>query len=96
MSYDVRPRHSCVTCFSMLADETRLKIIQALKKSSVNVSKLTHSMRVTQPTISHHLKVLSDAGFAVSEKKGRETYYRFNENYPCRGCGVFGTPIKTA
>lgn len=94
MSGTVYPKHSCVSCFSMLADRTRLKIIQALKKNSVNVSELTHSMRVTQPTVSHHLKILSESGFAVSEKKGRETYYRFNENYPCKGCGVFGVPIK--
>ena len=94
MSNNVSPKHSCRSCFSMLADGTRLKIIQVLKKGAVNVSELTESIRLTQPTISHHLKVLSESGFAVAEKKGRETYYRFNTEYPCKGCGVFGAPIK--
>lgn len=94
MSHTAYPKHSCVPCFSMLADKTRLKIIQALKKESVNVSGLTHSMRVTQPTVSHHLKILSESGFAIVEKRGRETFYTFNKNYPCKGCGVFSIPIK--
>lgn len=87
-------KQSCVSCFSMLADETRLKIIRSLKERSFNVSELTRRMQLTQPTISHHLKILTGYGLAVAEKKGRETHYRFNESYPCKGCGVFIAPIK--
>ncbi len=84
----------CVSCFSMLADTTRIKILKALQKERFNVTELTVQMHVTQPTISHHLKQLETYGFVRKEKQGRETYYIFNDDYPCKGCGVFWAPIK--
>ncbi|MEK7643516.1 MAG: metalloregulator ArsR/SmtB family transcription factor [Patescibacteria group bacterium] len=86
--------HDCTDCFSLLADKTRLRILRELKVKSANVASITECAGVTQPTVSHHLKMLDDNGFLIKEKKGRETFYKFNENYPCKGCGVFSAPIK--
>jgi len=78
----------------MLADKTRVRILKELQAEKLNVTSITEDMGVSQPTVSHHLKILKERGFVVSERKGRETFYRFNSAYPCKGCGVFSAPIK--
>lgn len=85
----------CIDCFGILSDRTRLRILSALQKKSANVMDITEVVGdVTQPTVSHHLKVLDRHGFLVKEKKGREMHYRFNSSYPCKGCGVFSIPLQ--
>lgn len=87
---------TCLGCFQTLADETRMRIITFLKEhGSKNVSSLTKLIPVSQPTISHHLRVLSEKGFLARNRQGKEIFYSFRKDYPCRGCGVFGAPIKT-
>ena len=86
--------HECTSCFSILADRTRIRILRALKQEEANVMKITEIAGVTQPTVSHHLKLLEEGGLVAKEKRGREIYYRFNESYPCKGCGVFSAPIQ--
>jgi len=84
----------CADCFGVLADKTRLRIVQGLQQKTANVAAITEEIGLTQPTVSHHLKLLDDYGIVVKERRGRETYYTFNPNYPCKGCGVFSSPIK--
>ena len=87
----------CVQCFRVLADETRLELLGLLlnkRGSSYNVSKLTQDLGVTQPTVSHHLKALRNIGMVNKEKRGREALYQFNEDYLCKGCGVFSAPLR--
>ena len=82
----------------MLADNTRfelLKLLLGTRDNPYNVGQLTKDLGVTQPTTSHHLKALSEIGMVAREKRGRETFYRFNENYSCKDCGVFSAPIKS-
>src|SRR3989344_4874195 len=84
-------KKQCTQCFGVLADKTRILLLRKLKNASggVTVTSLTRYLGVTQPTVSHHLKLLSAIGLAAGVKKGRETLYRFNDNYPCSKCGVF-------
>ena len=89
-----KKKKECVECFGILADRTRLRIIRNLQGRSINVSGITEAVGVTQPTVSHHLHILDTYGFLLKEKKGRETYYTFNPQYPCKGCGVFSLPIR--
>lgn len=89
----------CVQCFRVLADETRLELLNLLlnqrdSSHSYNVDQLTRNLGVTQPTVSHHLKALRDIGMVNQERKGREVFYQFNEDYSCKGCGVFSVPLK--
>lgn len=87
---------TCVACFQTLADETRVHIIKFLKeKGAKNVSAITQALQVSQPTVSHHLRILSEKGFLARDRQGKEVYYSFRKDYPCRGCGVFGAPIRT-
>ncbi len=86
--------HSCTNCFRVLSDSTRLRILREIKAKQANVAEITQAMNVTQPTVSYHLKMLDDLGLVTKERKGRETYYAFNQAFPCKGCGVFSAEIK--
>ena len=55
-----------------LADETRLKIFEAISaKDHVNCSELVAMRGVTPATVSHHLRVLTEAGLVECKRKGQ-------------------------
>jgi len=63
----------------VLADPARLRIlslIQAQPDGEACVCHLTEPLGLTQPTVSHHLKVLLDAGLVEREQRGSWAYYR--------------------
>jgi ArsR family transcriptional regulator len=62
-----------------LADPARLRllsVIQAADGGEACQCDLTAPVGLTQPTVSHHLKVLLDAGLVTREKRGAWAYYR--------------------
>jgi ArsR family transcriptional regulator, arsenate/arsenite/antimonite-responsive transcriptional repressor len=61
-----------------LADPTRLRLISMIQfqGGEACVCELTEPLALTQPTVSHHLKVLVDAGLVEREKRGVWAYYR--------------------
>ena len=64
-----------------LADPTRIGIVNCLARSpELCVCNLTDAFGLSQPTISHHLKVLREAGLVEAEKRGTWSYYRLNRN----------------
>lgn len=85
---------SCADCFRTLADRTRLRVLSALQNRPQTVSELQKTIAVSQPTISHHIKLLLEHGVITGESKGRETTYSYRTEHPCAGCGVFSHPIK--
>ncbi|MHB0874591.1 MAG: ArsR/SmtB family transcription factor [Anaerolineae bacterium] len=65
--------------FRALADETRLDLLRQLRQQGeVCVCDFWACCALTQPTISHHLKVLRDAGLVIGEKRGQWVHYRLN------------------
>jgi ArsR family transcriptional regulator len=63
----------------VLADPTRLRLlslIQAQPSGEACVCHLTEPLELTQPTISHHLKVLLEAGLVEREQRGSWAYFR--------------------
>src|ERR671916_2828352 len=60
-----------------LGDPIRLQLVDVLRKHAGNVCvcELTPLFEVGQPTVSHHLKVLRDAGIVASERQGLWAYY---------------------
>jgi ArsR family transcriptional regulator, arsenate/arsenite/antimonite-responsive transcriptional repressor len=60
-----------------LGDPIRLQLVDVLRKHAgkVCVCELTPLFEVGQPTVSHHLKVLRDAGIVDSERRGLWAYY---------------------
>ena len=64
--------------FKVLSDPARLRLLTMIAANDETcVCNLTDEMGLSQPTISHHLKVLHDAGFVSREKRGTWAYYRF-------------------
>ena len=65
--------------FKALADPVRLRLLSligARAGGEACVCDLTVAFDVTQPTISHHLKVLREAGLITAERRGTWVYYR--------------------
>jgi ArsR family transcriptional regulator len=63
--------------FKALSDPTRVGIVNRLAAADeVCVCDLTAAFDLSQPTISHHLRVLRDAGLVTSTKRGTWAYYR--------------------
>jgi ArsR family transcriptional regulator len=62
-----------------LADPARLRLISLMaahQDAEACVCDLTEPVGLSQPTVSHHLKVLADAGFVTRSKRGTWAYYR--------------------
>jgi len=65
--------------FAVLADPVRLRLLSLLasaKAGEVCVCELVEPLGRSQPTISHHLKILTEAGLIVGDKRGRWVWYR--------------------
>ena len=63
--------------FKALGDPTRVAIVNRLTTAeAVCVCDLTAAFDLAQPTISHHLKILRDAGLVEAERRGTWAYYR--------------------
>lgn len=77
-----------------LADPTRLEILRQLAGSNeVCACDFTDCCGVSQPTVSHHLKVLRDAGVVTSERRGNWVYYRIAPNLIDRLSGIARTLV---
>ena len=62
-----------------IADPARLRLISIIAASEGQeacVCDLTEPLNIGQPTVSHHLKVLTDAGFVTRSKRGSWAYYK--------------------
>ncbi len=71
-------------CLAALSDPTRQQIVAVLSKERLNVTELTERFSLSQPAISHHLRILSHAGLLVQERHGRERVYRLDTQC-CQG-----------
>ncbi len=68
--------------FSALGDPYRQKILLIFESNEeLCVNEIAILFDLSRPAISHHLKVLRDAEMLISEKRGKEVYYRVNYLY---------------
>jgi len=66
--------------FRAIADETRLTILRQLRdEGEVCACEFRACCRLAQPTVSHHLRILREAGLVTGEKRGLWVHYRLNE-----------------
>jgi ArsR family transcriptional regulator len=74
------------------ADPTRLAILRQLSSAAAEVCAcdFTACCEVAQPTVSHHLKVLREAGWVTSERRGSWVYYRLRDDAVVRFKGLAG------
>ena len=69
-----------------LADETRQKIMALCCCQLVSVGDIVDALDVAQPTVSHHLKILKNAGLVRSERRGKQVFYTINQERLAQGC----------
>ncbi|MEZ4679058.1 MAG: metalloregulator ArsR/SmtB family transcription factor [Caldilineaceae bacterium] len=85
MSIDQR----VITFAKAIADETRQEMMKLLCCEWMNVNDVVVALdgRVNQPTVSHHLKLLAEAGLVDVRQEGRQRFYTLNQAHFTVCCG---------
>ena len=61
-----------------LGDSNRLQIIQMLTNGELCACKILEKFQITQPTLSHHMKILTECELINTRKEGKWSYYSLN------------------
>jgi ArsR family transcriptional regulator, arsenate/arsenite/antimonite-responsive transcriptional repressor len=79
----------CVAFCRAMGDETRQDVLRLLQqKGEMRVGDIVKAFKKSsQPTISHHLKVLKQERLVTSRRKGKEIYYSLDERNVAECCG---------
>jgi len=64
--------------FKALADPTRRRILQLLRRSDLKAGEIADQFSVSRPSISHHLNLLKQAGLVQDERRGQYIVYSLN------------------
>ena len=70
-----------------LADETRQKIMRMTCCKWLSVNEIVEQINVSQPTVSHHLAILREAGLVQVREEGKQTFYQLNQHRIAMCCG---------
>jgi ArsR family transcriptional regulator len=70
-----------------LADKTRQKIMKLTCCRWLSVNQIVEQLNVTQPTVSHHLAILREAGLVDVREEGKQTFYSLNQKRLAVCCG---------
>ncbi|MDP2891646.1 MAG: metalloregulator ArsR/SmtB family transcription factor [Bacillota bacterium] len=68
-----------IEVFQALSEKNRLNIIQLLSYGELCACKINENINITQPTLSHHMKVLCECGLVLAHKQGIWMHYRINK-----------------
>ncbi len=74
-----------------IADETRQKIMSRCCCEWCSVGDLAEAVAVSQPTVSHHLAILREAGLVEARHEGKQTFYTLNQSRVVLCCGQLMT-----
>ena len=64
--------------FKAFCDENRIRILELLGDGEKCACKLLEEMSISQPTLSHHMKILCDSGLVVGRREGKWMHYRIS------------------
>lgn len=67
--------------YSALGDSSRLGIVIYLLDKEANVSQIANHVELSQPLVSHHLRLLKDLRILKGTKKGQKVYYSLNDQH---------------
>jgi len=76
-----------VTFAKALADPTRQQIMEVICCDWKNVNEIVEVVGIRQPTVSHHLSILKEAGLVNTRPDGKHTYYILNQSRVVNCCG---------
>ena len=86
--------HNNARIFKALADENRLQILTLLKKGELCACHLLEELNITQPTLSHHMKLLCDSGIVNFRKEGKWMHYSISAEGRDMLIGLIGEYLK--
>lgn len=66
--------------FKALSDTNRLRILRMISGSELCACNILEELNITQPTLSHHMKVLSDAGLVKIRQEGKWSHYSIDDD----------------
>jgi len=64
-----------------IGNKTRYRILEALLQRGKTVGELVHIVKISQPAVSQHLKILRSCGLVVDERRGKEVLYSINAEH---------------
>jgi DNA-binding transcriptional ArsR family regulator len=74
---------SCPFAVPFMADSSRRKIYEYLFfEGEKTVGEITKKIKLRQPTVSYHLKMMEKEGLLSSQRKGRQVYYKISLTCP--------------
>jgi len=76
-----------VTFAKAMADQTRQQIMLLLCCQWICVSDIVDQTGVSQPTVSHHLGILREAGLVATRREGKQVFYTLNQEEVAVCCG---------
>ena len=65
--------------FKAFCDENRIKILNILSTGEKCACRLLEALSVTQPTLSHHMKIFCDSGIVTARKDGKWMHYSISQ-----------------
>ncbi len=86
MKFDSTPTSSVVFA-KALADPTRQEIMELICCRALSVGDIVEAVGVSQPTVSHHLAILREAGLVNVRSEGKQTFYSLNQGKVALCCG---------
>lgn len=75
-STSLKRADSCAARLKVLADPTRLAVVELLMAGPLHVNALQRRLNVEQSLLSHHLQTLREAGMVAAERDGKSVLYR--------------------
>jgi ArsR family transcriptional regulator len=80
--------------FKALGDATRLKILKLISSKGNNlcVGKIAHTLNISQPAVSQHLKILKNAGLVEADRDGFHIHYQVKKD-SLNGYGIKATDL---
>lgn len=78
VGHDLLNPRRCATVLKAMADETRLRLLETLLVGERCVTGLVEELKLPQPHVSHHLRILREAGLVQGLRNGKQVCYRIS------------------
>lgn len=88
-------RKDMARVFKALCNEYRLQAVELLRTGERCASDLQHAIGISQPNLSHHMKVLMNSGIVVARQEGKKTLYSISEAGVLRARGLLANATDT-
>ena len=87
MAETIENKGSCARLLKLLADETRLAVLRQLMKGPKHVGEINKALDMEQSLLSHHLRVLRDAGLINGKRDGKAVLYSLAPDFAGSSAG---------